>query len=216
MLSAANALIAVGLLIEYRCIRTAKVATEELQRQSDERVAAAEALGAEANQRAAEANQRAEEARLELAKYRAPRVLGVDRHKRIADGLRQFAGVKYVCGVSWVHPEFMTLVAHIEDVLEDAGWEQVECPSQGIKNPNIGRPYICTGAKNTGVKILINTSVVRPPAPAPELELIKDAGIALAASLTAEGIETILEVKIVAPVPGESATMMHVMIGPKR
>jgi len=106
----------------------------------------------------------------------------------------------------------MTLVADIEDVLDDASWIEVEYPSASVPNPRAGRPRICIGAPNTGVQILIRTSV-RPPAP--ELESLKDAGLALANALTAEGIETTLEVRTVAPVPGVLTVTMHVMIGPK-
>jgi hypothetical protein len=77
----ANALIAVGLIIEYLVILRAIVATGNANRESDEKIAAAEA-------RAAEANQKAQEAILELARLREKGELTADAVLATAEATR--------------------------------------------------------------------------------------------------------------------------------
>jgi SAM-dependent methyltransferase len=115
MLSLANLLIGVGLVIEYRCIRKAQIAAAELQRLSNESVATAEALGAEANQRAAEAN-------LALEKFRARRALSPEQIDRMAERLKQFPDTQFDFAISSNDPEILNLLHDIYTALKRAGW----------------------------------------------------------------------------------------------
>jgi hypothetical protein len=171
VISTANIVIGIGLVIEYRCIGRAKIATAELQRLSDEKVAAAEALGAEANQRAAEAN-------LALERFRAPRVLSDEQIDRIAKELRQFAGVQFDIGISSRDPELLRLVALLERALDFRG-------SDGISavRTRSGAPSIGTSVSAIGV-------IVGLSRPEKEIPVVAKAARALANALEAEGIET--------------------------
>jgi hypothetical protein len=179
VISTANIVIGIGLVIEYRCIGRAKIATAELQRLSDEKVAAAEALGAEANQRAAEAN-------LALERFRAPRVLSDEQIDRIAKELRQFAGVQFDIGISSRDPELLRLVALLERALEQAEWTEIDFRgSDGISavRTRSGAPSIGTSVSAIGV-------IVGLSRPEKEIPVVAKAARALANALEAEGIET--------------------------
>ena len=179
VLSIANMLVGIGLVIEYRCIGRAKIATGELQRLSDEKVATAEALGAEANQRAAEAN-------LALEKFRAPRVLSDEQIDRIAKELRRFAGVQFDMGISSRDPELLRLVVLLERALEKAEWTEIDFRgSEGISavRTRSGAPSIGTSVSAIGV-------IVGLSRPEKELPMVANAALALANALEAEGIET--------------------------
>jgi hypothetical protein len=178
-------------------------AQAKLQAILDQKVAAS-------NERAAEANRKAEEASLALAMYWTPRQLGDDAINRIADKLRPYAGVKYIGGVSFSHPEFIALLGYIEEALEDAGWIEVDCPKPR-RIERKGKPSIWDGAPVIRVKIELLTET-RSPA----IDLLANAGIALRDALNAEpkGLEARFSVTWEEPSPGEIATM-YVMIGPK-
>lgn len=179
VISIANILVGIGLVIEYRCIGRAKIATAELQRLSDEKVATAEVLGAEANQRAAEAN-------LALERFRAPRVLSDEQIDRIAEELRQFAGVQFDMGISSRDPELLRLVALLERALEKAGWTEIDFRgSDGVSavRTRPGAPSIGTSVSAVGV-------IVGLSRPEKELPMVANAALALANALEAEGIET--------------------------
>jgi hypothetical protein len=123
----ANALIGIGLIVEYVVIGRAIVAGGEAQRLSDERVAAAEARAAEANARAAEANQKAEEERLARVKFeseRAWRSLTREQHEEMAAALRKFTGQKFHMLTYREDRECDRFAYQIVMTLELAGWSQ--------------------------------------------------------------------------------------------
>jgi hypothetical protein len=119
-----------GVWIEEAAGNQAEDVAEELQQMADSDVAGAGERAADANRkaeeaeaRAAEANQKAEEARLELAKYRAPRVLTTEQVDRIADKLRQFPGTRYDAAISSAQEEeILELFEFIHSTLEKAKW----------------------------------------------------------------------------------------------
>lgn len=78
----ANALIGIGLVVEYIAILTAIVASGDANRESDEKVA--------------EASKRAAEAELELARYRAWRRLDGDAFMSVAAAMKPFAATPSV------------------------------------------------------------------------------------------------------------------------
>jgi hypothetical protein len=119
----------VGIWIENVAGDQAEDVGVELQRLSDEEIARSTARSDEANQKAAdaearasEANQKAEEARLELAKYRASRVLTTEQIDRIAGKLRQFPSTRYDAAISAKEPEIIELFESIHAALEKAKW----------------------------------------------------------------------------------------------
>jgi hypothetical protein len=105
----ADSLVALGVAGEVLFSRMGSARQRELQRRSDEKVAEAEA-------RASEANQRAQEAILELAKFRAPRILTGRQIRQIAEKLKQFSGTEYDVALQSNDPEFRGLLWFIETI----------------------------------------------------------------------------------------------------
>jgi hypothetical protein len=101
--------------------------------ESAERIAALVTQGdqlrketADANGRAAEATQRAAEATLELAKFKAPRMLTEAQQAAVTEALRRFSGTRYDAGIGPMgDPEPLYLLRSIAASLADAGWMQV-------------------------------------------------------------------------------------------
>jgi hypothetical protein len=122
--TAGNALIGVGLAVEYIVIGKTIIASGEAKRESDAGVAAAEARAAEADRKAAEAN-------LELAKFRAPRDLSQEQIARVADSVRPFAGVQYDFAISATDAEVLVFIDHVERALNDAGWNGINWQGHG-------------------------------------------------------------------------------------
>jgi hypothetical protein len=114
ILVSANVLIGIGLAVEYICILRTIVASGELQRVSDEKVA-------EANARASEANQIAAGATLELAKLQpqvAPRVLTKEQY----DELQTLKGKVPAVSIVWqAGSEPLSFAMQISVALQDAG-----------------------------------------------------------------------------------------------
>ena len=142
--------------------------------------------------------------------YWTPRQLSDDAINRIADKLRPYAGVKYIGGVTFSHPEFINLLEYIEEALEGAGWIEVDCPNPR-RIERKAKPSICNGAPAIRVKIELLTKT-RSRA----IDRLADAGVALRNALNAEpkGLEARFSVTWENPPPGEIA-IIYVMIGPK-
>ena len=141
----ANLLIGIGLAIEYVVILRAVVAGGEAKRDSDEKVANAEARSAEANQKAAAANEKTAELQIALEK---------ERQKRLARALTkdQFDILQTLRGkVSKVYvtcdrdPEALYFSGQITTALKHAGIELVMRPSR-------------TGDVGTGVLIMLGSA----------------------------------------------------------
>jgi hypothetical protein len=116
-LTLANLLIAIGLAIEYVCIRKAAFAAVELQRSADEKIAAS-------GLQSAEANQKALEAQVELARLKAPRTLSPKQQERITSKIEQFSGQEYAIGVS-TSSDAVSFSDLIDTLLKAAGWKKV-------------------------------------------------------------------------------------------
>ena len=97
------------------------------------RASKAEVRVAEANARIKEAEQHTAEAQLELAKFRAPRVLKVD--KSMFDKLKQFKGTPYDIAV-FQDQDSTRLAEAVVNTLDEAGWVRRE------SNTTIGRILI--------------------------------------------------------------------------
>jgi len=145
---ACNALIGVGLAVEYVCIVRTIAATSALQAASDMRVAEAEA-------RAAEAYQHAMEAKLELARLQTPRTLSAEQARLIGERLRQFGQIPFVFR-SQAEPEPITFAEHLGKALAGAGWAWM-APNDAITLSSPERPSIGLGM-TLGVSIQVTES----------------------------------------------------------
>jgi hypothetical protein len=142
--------IAVGVWGEDHFAHEADAANVELQRLSDERVAAAEA-------RAAEATARAEHARLELARLTTPRVISPEQRVRLIEAVTPFAATPFDILVQ-PEPEPMALMDVIGDALVEAGWQWLNS-RQTLVFSRSDRPSVgmITG---TGVRLQIAQSKI--------------------------------------------------------
>jgi hypothetical protein len=116
----ANALIGVGLIIEYVVILRAITASGEAQREADEKVGIAEKQAAEANARAAEAELRTETLRSELAWRR----ISAQDAAKISEILGRADLPKFGLRIFHVSgdPEATTLSGDIAEVFRRNGW----------------------------------------------------------------------------------------------
>jgi hypothetical protein len=80
---------------------------------------------AEANQQAEEAKDRAAQASLELAKFKAPRILTLEQQGRISEKLKPFAGKQFDVALT-TDPETQDLLLQIETALKAAGWIEID------------------------------------------------------------------------------------------
>jgi hypothetical protein len=154
--------------------------------------------------RTAEANQKAQEAALELAKFRAPRLLSREQMDRISDKVSQFAPLMFDANVTPGNPEFRDCLRHIELALKNAGWAQIDWIGSGeIGNrQSIGLPSfgMTASVRNILIGFLFEeTSKYVSPA-----ETLADA-------LMAEGITA----HACAMLPGSTTAPIHVIVGPK-
>jgi hypothetical protein len=145
----ANVLIGVGLAIEYKCIRRSMVATAQLQRASDERVAAAEA-------RASEADQKAAEAQLELARFRAPRLPTPEQLASLTEKLQPFAGTDFDTGLAANDGEQADFLWLLEPAIVAAGWNHRAWAWPGIVIAQGNRPPSGSVAVSGGVSIQVH------------------------------------------------------------
>jgi hypothetical protein len=117
----ANALIALGLIIEYVAIRMTIVAAGEAKIESDEKIAASEA-------RAAEALERTTMAQLELARFRTPRSKFFREGSAaslITNAVRPFSGTRFDSGLSANSGEQADFWWDLQPALVEAGWVHI-------------------------------------------------------------------------------------------
>jgi len=76
--------------------------------------------------RAAEANARAAEAKLELEKFKSPRMLDRARQEQIFEKTRPFSGTRFDLSAIPGDPEALNFAVQIAVVLEAAGWSWIE------------------------------------------------------------------------------------------
>ncbi|MFL5152866.1 MAG: hypothetical protein ACJ8C3_08365 [Microvirga sp.] len=131
---AANGAIGVGLAVEYVVILRAIIAGGEAQRESDERVAAAE-------ERAAEANRLAEEERhnrLKLETARAWRSMSAEGQASLIERLKAFPGTRYDMLTVSDDAECASFTFGLTVTLEAAGWQNASTGSFTAFSVEIG------------------------------------------------------------------------------
>jgi hypothetical protein len=174
----------------------------------EKEAAEARAAIAGANERAAEANQKAQEAILELAKFKAPRVLTEEQRGRIVDKLKQFSGTEYDIMIIDSEPEILSLVSAIEIVLSTAGWTELDWKGTGQALIRVGKqPLIRLGVSVSNV--VIGVQADQPP------KLFATAR-ALSDALEAEGVTAIDQKHIAHEMSSTNANAIHIMIGRKQ
>ncbi|MFZ0340028.1 MAG: hypothetical protein WAL45_18510 [Terracidiphilus sp.] len=80
-------------------------------------------------QRTAEAQKAAADAALELAKFRAPRVVPPEKEEAIIAALRPFAGQSFALAV-FPDPEPLALIRSLDTLLKSAGWRRAPAQIQ--------------------------------------------------------------------------------------
>jgi hypothetical protein len=150
----------------------------ELRRRSDEKVS-------EANERAAEANQKAQEAALELARFKAPRILNNEQLYRMADKLKPFAPLIFDASVNPGNPEYVHCLRSIEIALMVAGWKQVDWDGPGTREnrQSVGLPAFGSNSSvsNVAISFLVGND-------SPKTLVATAAAMALVNALLVEGI----------------------------
>jgi hypothetical protein len=150
--------------------------------------------------RTAEANQKAQEATLELAKYRAPRVLTQEQMYRIAEKLKGYRGIQFAGATSGRDPEFLTFLQFIENSLMLANWQQIPSSSStGVMR--IGKADIGTDVSVSNVLITFPMDAMG--------KVMESAAVALADALKAEGFAA------KAGLDARNSGAINVMVGPK-
>jgi hypothetical protein len=197
----ANVLIAIGLIVEYIVILRAIVATGESNRQSDQKVA-------DANARAQEANLKANEAVLELARFRAPRSLFTEQVYRIADKMKEFSPIEFDASINPGDPEFKLCLSFIEWALRLAGWKQQSWDGTGSENRDLlGLPAIGLGGSVSNVAIFFTGE---------KDSRNEGAARALADALTLEGITSNARTSFKNTELGAAKQYpIHIAVGPK-
>jgi multidrug efflux pump subunit AcrA (membrane-fusion protein) len=92
---------------------------------SFERATEAQRQLAESNERAARAEQKAAEAKLELEKFRAPRVLSVKEQQLIISRISKFTGQEYLVTTFWDLKESLDFANQLHRTLLSAGWKYI-------------------------------------------------------------------------------------------
>ena len=195
----ADCLIALGVYCEIHFGRKASTGNVELRRRSEERVA-------EANARAAAANQKAQEAILELARFKAPRVLTQEQRGRIVEKLKRFSDTEYDIAISDSDPEILSFVFTVELVLSSAGWVELNWQGSGQALIRQGQSLIRLGASVTNV--VIGVHVNQPP------KLLECASV-LSDALTAEDIDATAGRHVPHEMSSTNANAIHILIGRK-
>jgi len=161
--------VVVALAVEFGAARLSAPYREILDNAREERISAA--------------NERAAKAELELAKFKAPRMLSLEQQAQIADKLKAFAGTLYDAGIGPAgDPEPLYLLRSIHAALSQAGWVQIAWTEQGAQTyteppmPAVGLTMV------TNVIIDVNPNWWVKYGPA---------ATALAAALAVEGIAAI-------------------------
>ena len=177
----------------------------EAQKQS----ALLEKEAAKANERAAEANARAVQAQLDLEKYKAPRSLDATQRARIIEQMSHALPQQFDVSVSG-DAESLGFVEIIEEILNSAGWVQVDWKYSdaifgGTVFPRIGSGKPIIGNSNImGIEIRMN------PHQSVEFLLIAEM---LAHSLRGEDIQAkALDADII---ERDNDGAIHIMVGKK-
>jgi hypothetical protein len=162
-------------------------------------------LIASLEEQAGQANARAEEAALELAKFKAPRILSLEQQEKIAVKLKLFAGKQFDIALN-VEPEPQNFLIQIENILQTAGWIEIDWNAPGNINLHFARE------RRPKAGIISLTGVIIQMHPEQKLEL-GAAALALASALSAEGIDARAEAGL--GVSNTNVEAIHILIGKK-
>lgn len=195
----ADCLIALGVYCEIHFGRKVKTAAEELQRLSDEKIAETEA-------RASEANQKAQEASLELAKFRAPRILAGQQMVRAAEKLKQFSGTEYDVALHSNDPELMAFLFFLEFTLLKAGWKALSWPAPVA---------MVTTLQGTQAAVGISVANMIAGIHLEQDLVLRPAAQCLVDELVGVGIHAMVAPMPVSPWMSANTTAIHILIGRK-
>jgi hypothetical protein len=174
----ADVLVAAGVATEILFAARARSKAEARKLLSDSKVA-------EANERAAEANRKAEEAALELARFKAPRILNNEQLYRVADKLKPFAPLIFDASVNPGNPEYVHCLRSIEIALTVAGWKQAgwDGPGTRVNRQSVGLPAFGSNSSvsNVAISFLVDND-------SPKTLISTAAAMALVDALFVEGI----------------------------
>jgi hypothetical protein len=106
--------------------------------EADEKIALANAAGEQAKKEAAEANQRAVQAALDLAKFRAPRMIGTEQGIAIVGKLKDFEGQTYTGVLASSGFDIASLWARIDQLLQQARWVRGAPAGLSVGHPPAG------------------------------------------------------------------------------
>ncbi len=152
---------------------------DELSRLSTEAESARAAI-AEANARAKEAERGAAEAKLELEKFKAPRMLSFEQSAHIIGKINPFAGQEYALSVA-SGDEAASFLCTLDLILMTAGWKRHETFGSITVDTNCGAAALNT---LSGVRVRVSADAA--------LELTRKATI-FASALNDEGIAVAIE-----------------------
>lgn len=127
------AVIIVGVAIEHG-------ADNRISDLVSQRQAVADVDVANAQRDAKQAGQRAMEASLELAKFKAPRVLKMSQQNKISAKIRSFSGTEFDTAMTLGDPEVTDLADMIETALANGGWKQINWSGGGLVIRRDGKP----------------------------------------------------------------------------
>jgi hypothetical protein len=112
----ADALVVAGVFFEIMFGRWALRQSDELQARAELALAEATEGAGKAIERAALANERAEAAALELAKFRAARMLSIEQFARISDTAKQYENISFAVHASSFDDEIIFLLVALINV----------------------------------------------------------------------------------------------------
>lgn len=153
---------------------------------------------AQADARAAAANENALQAALDLAKFKAPRVLSMDQLKSITDAVRQYPGIPYDFSISPGQEE-SDLTEQIATALENGGWHRQAFQGWPVVTTSSGFVSGMVFTTGTYIEIAISRSDEWTPAVQ-----------ALGLGLTGVGMKTNLLRNNV-----RSPSAVHILVGAK-
>lgn len=190
VLIAANAMIGIGLAIEYRCIRLQIVASDEVRLKSEAKLA--------------EALDRAAQAQRELIAFKTPRraAMTPENRKQFEAALKPFYGTPFDVGVG-NDGEQADFLWDLEEVLQASGWSQLDWM---VHHPNI--TVVQRNQRPLAGSVSAQNVEIHFEDPA-----LTTAGDALMAAIKSIGLEASIA-KFNAGSVNRNA--MHVLVGAKR
>jgi hypothetical protein len=144
---------------------------------------------------------------LELAKFKAPRILSTAQQGKITEAIRTFSGKQFDVALN-TEPEPQFLLPQIEDALKAGGWVEIDWKGNGGGDAEIN--FVRGGRTTAGIVIASGVIIQMRHEDLPELW---QAAQALASALNAEGIAAKAEPGL--GFPNTNIKTIHVMVGKK-